>query len=568
MSQPTPYDQSHEFVVDEGANPNFPGSEIDIELNAVETTLDGILTNLALIQRDDGALKNEIVTVDSLDTTLAAALGDVDAIAEVEALIAAADADVVLTHADVVLTHADVVLTHADVVSTTADALATAADAVSTAADVISTAADRAQTGLDRIATAADAVSTAADALATAADAVSTGNDAIATAADAVSTAADAATATTQAGLAQAAATAAAGSLDSFDDRYLGPYASDPTLDNDGNALLTGALYWNTSTGLKIYDGAAWDAYSAIAGILSLVEDTTPQLGGDLDVNGHAITGLSSSDSPQFAGVNIGAATDTTITRTGAGDIAVEGNAIYRAGGTDVPVADGGTGQSTAAAAVGGLIDACTEDTAPDATADFIGTYDASGATGKKVSIANVASQVPSGPGVYPGRYWGGISTNTGGSATLVMAANTIYANCIHVPRPLTFTRIGIEVTVLSAGNARLGLFTCGTDGAPGTLLLDAGTVSTGTTGIKEITISQTLQPGYYWAVVVGDATPTIRGLGQNAFDIGILGVSAPATVDAAITKSFSYAALSGASPFGTPTFATSNPSMIWLRIV
>lgn len=57
--------------------------------------------------------------------------------------------------------------------------------------------------------------------------------------------------------------------------------------------------------------------------------------------------GLGTGDSPQFTAVNIGHATDTTITRTGAGDIAVEGNAIYRAGGTDVPVTDGGTGVST-----------------------------------------------------------------------------------------------------------------------------------------------------------------------------------------------------------------------------
>lgn len=60
--------------------------------------------------------------------------------------------------------------------------------------------------------------------------------------------------------------------------------------------------------------------------------------------------GLGTSDSPQFAGVNVGHATDTTITRTGAGTIAVEGNEIYRAGGTDVPVVDGGTGASTATA--------------------------------------------------------------------------------------------------------------------------------------------------------------------------------------------------------------------------
>ena len=72
-------------------------------------------------------------------------------------------------------------------------------------------------------------------------------------------------------------------------------------------------------------------------------------LPADGDYSQSQITGLKTSDSPQFTGVNIGHATDTTITRTGAGDIAVEGNAIYRAGGTDVPVADGGTGASTAA---------------------------------------------------------------------------------------------------------------------------------------------------------------------------------------------------------------------------
>ena len=55
--------------------------------------------------------------------------------------------------------------------------------------------------------------------------------------------------------------------------------------------------------------------------------------------------GVGTGDSPQFTAVNIGAATDTTLARSGAGDLTVEGNAIYRAGGTDVPVADGGTGQ-------------------------------------------------------------------------------------------------------------------------------------------------------------------------------------------------------------------------------
>ena len=56
---------------------------------------------------------------------------------------------------------------------------------------------------------------------------------------------------------------------------------------------------------------------------------------------------VGTSNSITAGSYEVGAATDTTITRTGAGDIAIEGNALYRAGGTDVPVADGGSGAST-----------------------------------------------------------------------------------------------------------------------------------------------------------------------------------------------------------------------------
>jgi len=55
-----------------------------------------------------------------------------------------------------------------------------------------------------------------------------------------------AANAATSASSASTDAATVAGIYDSFDDRYLGPKSSAPTLDNDGNALLTGAIYWNT----------------------------------------------------------------------------------------------------------------------------------------------------------------------------------------------------------------------------------------------------------------------------------------------------------------------------------
>lgn len=58
--------------------------------------------------------------------------------------------------------------------------------------------------------------------------------------------------------------------------------------------------------------------------------------------------GLGTGDSPQFTAVNIGHASDTTLARSGAGDLTIEGNAVYRAGGTDVALADGGTGATLA----------------------------------------------------------------------------------------------------------------------------------------------------------------------------------------------------------------------------
>lgn len=81
--------------------------------------------------------------------------------------------------------------------------------------------------------------------------------------ADAAAASASAAAASESA--AAASASAAAAALDNFDDRYLGAKSSDPSVDNDGNALVTGALYYRTTApiGMKVYDGAQWIEASA-----------------------------------------------------------------------------------------------------------------------------------------------------------------------------------------------------------------------------------------------------------------------------------------------------------------
>ena len=56
-------------------------------------------------------------------------------------------------------------------------------------------------------------------------------------------------------------ATSAATTLDTFDDRFLGAKNSNPSTDNDGDALATGALYFNTSdNNMRVYNGSAWQA--------------------------------------------------------------------------------------------------------------------------------------------------------------------------------------------------------------------------------------------------------------------------------------------------------------------
>jgi hypothetical protein len=69
---------------------------------------------------------------------------------------------------------------------------------------------------------------------------------------------------------AAASAAAAAASFDAFDDIYLGAKASNPTVDNDGNALTTGDQYFNTTSNeMRVWNGSAWQSASVIGGTVT-----------------------------------------------------------------------------------------------------------------------------------------------------------------------------------------------------------------------------------------------------------------------------------------------------------
>lgn len=181
----------------------------------------------------------------------------------------------------------------------------------------------------------------------------------------------------------------------------------------------------------------------------------TPSSGTLTNCSGLPIAGLSASTSTAIGvgSIELGHATDTTITRTGSGDIAVEGNAVYRAGGTDVPVTDGGTGSSTAAGAI----------------ANLGGLPTAGGTMSGDITLGENTSVALDPAGSADGKYTGITVTGTGG-------ATIAFGDLITLDKDDSrWELVDISVAAAATGDARgiLGMaVTSSTDGTAVTVLL------------------------------------------------------------------------------------------------
>lgn len=157
-----------------------------------------------------------------------------------------------------------------------ATAAATSATNASNSASAASTSATNAASSASSASTSASNASTSATNASNSASSASTSatnasNSASAASTSATNAATSATNAASSATTASTAATNAAASYDSFDDRYLGAKSTAPSVDNDGNTLLTGALYWNTTGNqLYVWTGSAWDAaaFTASGGVV------------------------------------------------------------------------------------------------------------------------------------------------------------------------------------------------------------------------------------------------------------------------------------------------------------
>ena len=156
----------------------------------------------------------------------------------------------------------------ASAVAALASETAAAASEAAAAASESAAATSESNASASASASATSAANSATSAAASASSATDSANSATASAGSATAAAGSATaasgSATAAAGSATSAATSAAdaaASFDEFDDIYLGAKASPPTVDNDGNPLQTGALYYDTTSELMyVYSGTGWQA--------------------------------------------------------------------------------------------------------------------------------------------------------------------------------------------------------------------------------------------------------------------------------------------------------------------
>lgn len=206
--------------------------------------------------------------------------------------------------------------------ATSATSAAASATAAATSASSAATSASSALTSANSAS--ADAITAAASVASIAGYATDAANSASAAATSATSAATSASSASTSASSAltsansaATSATSAATSYDEFDDRYLGAKSTPPTLDNDGNALITGALYWNTVTNeMFVWGGTAWSGISSTAALFRYRYTLT---GGEtsvsgVDDNGATLSYLTGKEQVYLNGVLMVRAQDYTAT--------------------------------------------------------------------------------------------------------------------------------------------------------------------------------------------------------------------------------------------------------------
>lgn len=168
----------------------------------------------------------------------------------------------------------------------------------------------------------------------------------------------------------------------------------------------------------------------------------------------------------------------------------------------------------------------------------------------------------------------GGYYTTIGGNYASFTSASHGAGDTRFAPFELstasavTFDRIGIDIVSGTAGSVvRLGIYNVGSDGKPGTVELDAGTVAADSAGQKEITISHSLAPGrYYIAAAAQVANTNFRAYGTGLVRSNWHGYASAANVANKDKHTLVATGITGAFA-STPTVNDGDVHpVVWLR--
>ncbi len=336
---------------------------------------------------------------------------------------------------------------------------------------------------LPDFATEANALASAvnADEIAAAASASSASTSASNASASASAASTSASNASSSASSAASSASSAAASYDAFDDRYLGSKTSNPTLDNDGNALLTGALYWNSvANEMRVYNGSIWVATYLPAGSYITLNGTETLTNKTINGSNNTITNVS---------LSAGVTGTLPVANGGTGATSLTANRVLLGNGTsalqtvapgsngNVLTSNGTTWVSSAPAA--GLIGQ-TDSTWPPGGNTFLGfgagaVNTASGNTfiGYEAGLATTSG----GTNVAVG--FGALSDNTTGSSNVAIGMET-----------MTTSTTALSNTAVGSG-ALQNLTTGGSNTAVGT-----GALLSNTTGQQNVAIGSSCLDG------------------------------------------------------------------------
>lgn len=173
-----------------------------------------------------------------------------------------------------------------------------------------------------------------------------------------------------------------------------------------------------------------------------------------------------------------------------------------------------------------------------------------------KVALSSVQPELQAATGEYMAHSYP-ISTS------VVPTLDRLMVYPFLVPKACTIDRLSVWCTVAQTSSVvRLGLYSNGTGDRPGALLLDAGTVSTGSgTGAREVTVSQAVPAGLIWfAFAVQTAGGTVAFTRYLNGTARIPSTAASQVVGDNVVGLYK-SSITGAfpDPFGTPTALIAN---------